>query len=263
MPQLLEFEGKNVDQAVEKACRAVNVPKEKLKYDVISYGSTGIFGLVGSKKARIRVTLARSLKSGEAKAETKDSDVEGDARPETSPESAREAEEKETREQPREPTGDALLAAEGEEALRQIVNSITTDAQIVVKSSPEGLFYHVKGGNSALLIGKRGQTLDAIQYLLEKIVQRKSEQRIRVRVDVEGYQQNRRVSLQRLAEKVSEKVKKTGKPVTLGDLNASDRRIVHLALKNDQEVRTHSKGGGALKKLFIYPRKKPPSDPKS
>jgi spoIIIJ-associated protein len=97
---------------------------------------------------------------------------------------------------------------------------------------------------------------------VEKIVHRKSEQRIRVRVDVEGYQQNRRLSLQRLAEKVSEKVKKTGKPVTLGDLNASDRRIVHLALKNDQEVRTQSKGGGALKKLFVYPRKKQPSNSK-
>ncbi len=251
MKQAAEFEGKSVDQAVETACEAFQVPKEKLKYDVLSYGSTGIFGLVGSKKARIRVTLPVSSLAEEPKREVKPVKPREPEEEKAKPESGAEAH-PERREDP----GEIELAAAGEAALKRILESITPETQVAVETGSEALFFNVKGGNSALLIGKRGQTLEAIQYLVEKIVNRKTDKRVRVRVDVEGYQKNRRISLERLAEKVSEKVKKTGKPVTLGDMNASDRRIVHLALKDDQEVRTQSKGGGALKKLFIFPKKK-------
>ena len=78
---------------------------------------------------------------------------------------------------------------------------------------------------------------------------------MRIQVDVEGYLENRRFSLQALARRLAEKVKRTGKPATIGQMNAHDRRIVHLALKNDSAVRTQSMGDGYLRKLVIYPKK--------
>ena len=115
--------------------------------------------------------------------------------------------------------------------------------------------FNIDGGNPAALIGRRGQVLEAIQYLVEKIINKHSEQRIRVQIDVEGYLNNRRVRLQKLAGRLAEKAKYTGKPAIIRQMNAHDRRIVHLTLRNDSGVRTQSIGNGFLKKLVIFPKK--------
>jgi len=115
--------------------------------------------------------------------------------------------------------------------------------------------FNVVGGNAGVLIGKRGQNLEAIQYLIDKIVNKKSEKRIRLQVDVEGYIKARKENLTKLAEKLAEKTKKTGRPSTIGQISAQDRRTVHLTLKSDKEVRTQSIGDGYYRKLVIFPRK--------
>jgi spoIIIJ-associated protein len=107
------------------------------------------------------------------------------------------------------------------------------------------------------LIGKKGQTLEAIQYIVEKIVNKKSLEKIRVHVDIEGYLENRRINLERLSTRLAEKSKRIGKPVTIGQLNSYDRRVVHLVLKNDSDVRTQSIGDGFYRKLVIFPKKDP------
>jgi spoIIIJ-associated protein len=106
-----------------------------------------------------------------------------------------------------------------------------------------------------MLIGKRGQTLEAIQYLVEKIVNKQNEHRVRVLVDVEGYLKTRKSNLQKLAAKMAEKAQKTQKPVTIGQMNAYDRRTVHLHLKSNSAVRTQSVGEGYYRKLIIFPKK--------
>ncbi len=253
MSPSLEFEGKDVEQAVKNACEALNIPREKLKHDVISYGSTGIFGLVGAKKAKIRVNAPESLR--EIKPETvgkKQPNNIGD-------------DDKLLTELPV-PTTRALddFKADtylenpvgfGRDVLQHIIDSITTDATISIEQDEDRTLLRVKGGKPALLIGKHGQTLEAIQYLVEKIINTHSEQRIRVQVDVEGYLENRQISLQKLVGRLAKKAKQTGKPVTIGQMNAYDRRIVHLALRDDSGVRTKSIGNGYIKKLMIFPRK--------
>ncbi|HHC24754.1 MAG TPA: KH domain-containing protein, partial [Desulfobacterales bacterium] len=146
----------------------------------------------------------------------------------------------------------------GREALQRIVDFITTDAEISVRETPERIFFNVEGGNTAVLIGKRGQTLEAIQYLVEKIINKRSTKRIRIQVDVEGYLDGRKAKLEGLAARLSEKAKRIGKPVTIGQLNAHDRRIVHIALKDDSNVRTQSMGDGFYRKLVIFPQRKFP-----
>ncbi|HEA66072.1 MAG TPA: KH domain-containing protein [Desulfobacterales bacterium] len=241
MSKHLEFEDKSVEKAIQKACDKVHMTKEELRYEVISYGSSGIFGLVGSKKARIRVTI-----------------------PEFAPTPNKTGQPAKKKVLPSEPTKiedsekDAVSTDPvelGKSALQRIIDFITTDAEISVKEASDRILLNVKGGNTAALIGKHGQTLEAIQYLVEKVVNRQMEQRTRIYIDIEGYLEARQASLERLAIRLAEKVKRTGKPETVGQMNAHDRRIVHLALKGDEGVRTLSKGDGFIKKLLIFPKK--------
>lgn len=282
----LEFEGKNIETAIKKACDTLKIKEEKLRYDVISYGSTGIFGLVGTKKAKIRVTLPKHLKTKRHEenanfvesqsilndndddeiasiveetfnendvnrvvdTQTEDSHTPNNDVPDVPIDDKNNDEDTDKKDD-----GSAILA--GEEALKKIVDLITTDAEITVQQENKKIKYNVKGGNTAVLIGKKGQTLEAIQYIVEKIVNKKSYEKIRIHVDIEGYLENRRINLERLSTRLAEKSKRIGKPVTIGQLNSYDRRVVHLVLKNDSGVRTQSIGDGFYRKLVIFPKK--------
>jgi spoIIIJ-associated protein len=257
MSSSLEFEGKDVEQAIKKACDALNITKDKLKHDVISYGSTGIFGLVGARKAKIRVKPPGHLHHRGKKPVSEKPLLKATVKDEPSkPVSI-----KETTTEDLKQDGiktDAFSedsVAIGRDALRRIVDCITDGATISVEQDEEKTLFRIEGGVSALLIGKHGQTLEAIQYLVEKTVNKHSEERMRIQVDVEGYLNDRQASLQKLVERLAKKAKQTGKPVTIGQMNAYDRRIVHLTLKDDNKVRTKSIGNGYIKKLMIFPRK--------
>lgn len=251
MAPSFEFEARNVEKAVKKAGEQLNIEPGELKYEIISYGSSGIFGLVGVKKAKIRVKhqpVAEKIKAVPAETEIPIVEI-GDAAPERPGETEAEAEAEK----------DDLIpvAEEGKVALERIVGAISPESIVDIEMEKETIGYQVSGGDSSQLIGKRGQTLEAIQYLLEKIVNKDLEKRVRIQVDIEGYLKNKKKNLIKLAEKLASKAKKTGKPVTMGQMNAYDRRIVHLSLKNNNGVRTQSRGDGFYRKLIIFPRRKP------
>ena len=252
MSHCVEFEDKNVEMAVKKACEELNIPQEKLKHDVISYGSTGIFGLVGTKKARIRVTLPEP--SPKVVFETSNKEQQNENSYEQTAESV-DSQIEISHDVGADHGVDDDPKELGREALQKIIDLITTDATISIEEHSNRIVFNVRGGNSAVLIGKRGQTLEAIQYLAEKIVNKNRKGRVGIHIDVEGYLEKRRMNLQRLAVRMAEKVKSTGKPAAIGQMNAHDRRIVHIALQDDNMVRTQSKGEGFLKKLVIFPKK--------
>lgn len=247
MSPVLEFESKSVEEAVRKASQELNIPPNKLTHDIISYGSTGIFGLVGSKKAKIRVVVPDDLK--EETADTAGIEDKEDCGEAMAIVNETFGEKDTTR------ISEDNIAL-GKEVLQKIVDFISTDAVVSVGKKEGKLAYEVSGGKTAVLIGKRGQTLEAMQYLVEKIINKQNQERIRVEVDIEGYLQAQRERLEKLALRLSAKVKKSGKPVTAGQFNAHDRRIIHIALKEDRDVRTHSVGEGYYRKLKIYPKRK-------
>lgn len=240
MPHYMEIDGINVDKAIEKACKELNITKDELKHDVISYGSSGIFGLVGTKKAKIRVTIPDV--EIEAKDEIKN---EPDVIDETPIDSIVCEENYEN-----------LYIEKGLDILNRIINIITDDAKTSVKVEKNVIYYEIECSNPAVIIGKRGQTLDAIQYLIEKVVRKNNGSKQNITVDIGGYLNKKRIKLSRLAEKMAEKVMENGKPVSLGQMNAYDRRMIHLALKQNSNVVTHSVGDGFIKKLVIFPKKK-------
>jgi len=144
----------------------------------------------------------------------------------------------------------------GKEALQKMADLITEDATVEAETKEDRLTLKITGGNAGILIGRKGQTLDAMQFLTDKIINRKSEARVRVKVDIEGYMETRKTNLKHLAYKMAEKAKKTGRPTTINQMSAQDRRIVHLALKDDAQVRTQSMGDGYYRRLVIFPKKK-------
>ena len=240
MPNFIEYEAKSVDKALEKACKDLDTSADDLKYDVVSYGSTGIFGLVGVKKAKIRVKTELSRQAVQKEAKQKAQDLVKSAFGIAD-----------------EPVEEAVAAVDcGKEALQRLVDCISEGSTVAAERKNGRVIYKVEGGNSALLIGKRGQTLEAIQYLVEKIVNKHNESRMRILVDVEGYLDNRQANLKRMASKMAEKAQKINKPVTIGQMNAYDRRIVHLHLKDNQAVRTQSVGDGNYRKLVIFPKRR-------
>ncbi len=255
-----EFEGKNLSKAVKKACEELNLVADEIKYDVLSFGSSGIFGLAGAKKARIRVRLLDK---------PEDHNIE-----------AKRAERKNADTGERQSTDDFSLKAEsvddaqrhafpedplemGRAVLQRIIDTITTDATISAEENSGKIALNVSGGNPAVLIGKKGQTLEAIQLVVEKIVNKhhndNSNEKIRVQVDVEGYLETRKANLEKLAERLAEKSKRIRKPISLWQMSSFDRRIVHLALKDDPDVLTQSRGEGYMRKLVILPKKNSPS----
>lgn len=276
MAACFEFEGKNLQKAVAQACQELNIPESQLKYDVISHGASGIFGLVGYKKAKICVTLPEKEKDEKGKKEKTVEDKQ--ELPKLSPVAI--AENQQLSDADSRDSGTDIdqgtdgitrnqaqatgLTGEKEkpemvglEALTRFLDAISLDTRTQVKRNGKEISYQVSGGDTAILIGKKGQTLEAMQYLAEKIINKRFQERIRVRLDVEGYLKAREDNLRRLSKKMAAKAKKTGKPVNMGKMNPQDRRTVHITLKQEPGVRTQSKGDGFIRQILIFPKKSP------
>ncbi|MEE8397484.1 MAG: RNA-binding cell elongation regulator Jag/EloR [Desulfobacterales bacterium] len=259
MKEPLEFVGKSIEKAATAACKKLGIAREKLQYKVISYGSTGIFGLVGSKKAKIVVVMPGAVQTQKAarggskpKAKEKQRKTSAKAAP-------RPTEVKATTPAPtametqKKQEGDSDPKALGLDFLQRVTGLISDNVTLSVEEDPEGLLFEIESSEAAILIGKRGKTLEAIQYLTEKIISKDNESRVHIQVDIEGYQKKRKDSLEALADRMAEKADRTGKPATIGQMSAYERKIVHLKLKEDSRVRTQSKGDGFLRKLVIIP----------
>ena len=250
----LEFSAKNIDKAIEKASDELNLAPDKIRYDILSHGSSGIFGLAGVKKAKIRVHLPEASKERISEDEGSDSLNEISGQKILSVEPLLEGNDSDA---PQPIKFEENPLDLGRTVLQRIVDSITADAEISVEENSGALSFNINGGNAGILIGKKGQTLDAIQSLVEKIVNKHNphNDKIRVQVDVGGYLETRKANLEKLAERLADKSKRIRKPISLGQMSASDRRIVHLALKNDPDIRTKSRGDGYMRKLVIIPQK--------
>ncbi|MFH1138715.1 MAG: RNA-binding cell elongation regulator Jag/EloR [Pseudomonadota bacterium] len=336
---VIEFEGKTTEEALEKARAQLRLPPDELKFEIISTGSSGIFGL-GGKKARIRVTIEEKTKVPPAAAPTlapapapkpafepRESIPEPprrsreNARPENrdAGPSAREGSRgpredrprpekprperprprgprpeqrrpetpeefpRETEEEPAAPifTGAGAplpptqagpgekvyegpedeIMTKARESLAGILNRMSLEAAVVVQRIEDRVILTISGDNSGLLIGKKGATLDALQFLVNKIVNRDNEDKNRVIVDSENYRLRRHQSLVDLAVRMAEKAQRNRRPVTISQLSAHDRRVVHLALQEQTGLRTRSRGDGPLKNVVIIPGSKKPGRP--
>jgi spoIIIJ-associated protein len=226
-----EFEGKTTEEAIQNAARELNLPMEELNIDVIEPGSAGIFGLVGGRKAKIKVTLKTPAELEEE-----------------------EEEERDRGERKEEPQEDDVKFAK--QTLEEILALIPVEATIAASREEKRINLMIQGDRSGLLIGRKGNTLDALQFLVNKIVSKALDKKIDVVIDSENYRRRREDSLTQLALKMGDKAKRIKKPVTTNPMNPHDRRLVHLALKDDEHLETRSRGEGLMKRVVIIPKGK-------
>jgi len=255
-----EIEGKTIDEAIENACSALQVPREKLNIEIISEGTPGFLGM-GAKKARVRaslLTLDMELDSPVDRPEPKGSVT-------AQPPPAAPEERGERTASPPAATRLVSAPADGEpaaERAKQILDGLLKlmqiDSPIVAEETEEAIILSIQGDGSGLLIGKRGQNLDAIQYFVNKATHRSPNGHKMIIIDTEDYRKRREESLVALALRLGEKVKKTKKPVTVGHMNAHDRRVIHLAMQNDASLATKSRGEGEYRKILILPVRRGP-----
>ena len=254
--EVYEFEGKNTEDAIANACRRLNRAREDLEIEVLEPGSAGIFGLVGGRKAKIKVTIpvpAAEIPSEPEPEQEPESAVEPFSAEAPSAGAAAEVPE-EAAEAPLPENENDLKVAR--ETLEKILACIPLkDTSVAVEYSNGAILLNITGDTSGLLIGRKGRTLDALQFIVNKIVNKTLERRVQVVVDSENYRQRRRDSLIEMALRMGEKAKRLKKPVSTNPLNPYDRRIVHLTLRDDADLDTRSRGEGMLKKIVIMPKR--------
>ena len=259
---VLEIEEKSIDDAIEKACREFGVAREKLNIEIISGESGGFLGLF-SKKAKIRASLLDfdiDFSFADDSHKNKEATIKTDSK--TKPEkmviTAKPREQKQTAVSS--PEASATVdtsdtAVKSKELLEGILKRISPEYGVSVTETQEKIILSIEGDESGLLIGKRGQNLDAFQYLLNKAVNKFDNDHKMIMIDSGEYRKRREEFLLGLAEKIREKVKKTKKPVSLANMNAHDRRVIHMVLREDESLTTQSRGEGKYRKIVILPVK--------
>jgi spoIIIJ-associated protein len=225
----VETEGENIDEAIENALKVLGVGRDKITVDIIAEGRKGILGF-GAQKARVRAQL-RTPPLGQT--------------------SAREVA---TTEPAVFSAEAAALVQKAETALREILRLMGVQATIETKTSGDETTLQIHADNSGLLIGRKGQTLEALQYLSSRIAgEHYAGEGPHIVVDIEKYRERRRKTLEDMALRLGEKAKRQRKTVTVEALSAADRRIIHAALQDDPWVSTKSLGQGSYRRLLIIP----------
>jgi len=209
--------------------------------DIISEGRKGIFGF-GAQKAKVRATLIKKI-----------AELKG---PPLAPLPVVGKAAAEPPVVPAAPIDYSALTEKARSALGEILQRMGIAATVQEKTAADGaeIILEIKAEDSGLLIGRKGQTLEALQYLVERIAgERQSSDGPHIVIDIENYRERRRRSLEDMALRLGEKAKRQRKTVTVDALDAADRRIVHAALQDDPWLTTRSLGQGAYRRLLIIP----------
>jgi spoIIIJ-associated protein len=204
----IEVTAKTVEDAVTEALIQLETTSDKIEYEVIEKGSSGILG-IGKKSAVIRAW----------KTEGPDIEVQN--------------------------------------FLKNMFDAMHMEVEVDFQEDKENhtMDIDLRGNDMGILIGKRGQTLDAIQYLVNLVANKKSEDYIRVKVDTENYRKRRKDTLENLARNIAYKVKRTRRSISLEPMNPYERRVIHSALQNDRYVSTHSEGDEPFRHVVVTAKK--------
>lgn len=203
MVNFVEKTGKTVQEAIDLAIEELQCSRDNVDIEVIEEGTKGIFGLIGNKVARVKVTVKES-NSEKAK-----------------------------------------------EFLVSILEKMNVDAEIIAEETEDSILLKVKGDDIGIVIGRRGETLDSLQYLTSLVVNKSKEEYKRVVIDIENYRQKREETLVKLANRLADRVVKYKKNITLEPMNPYERRVIHSSLQNHKYVETYSVGEEPNRKVII------------
>ncbi|MDY3971442.1 MAG: RNA-binding cell elongation regulator Jag/EloR [Clostridia bacterium] len=234
-----EKSAKNKEAAIEAALKELGAAREDVDIEVLDEGSKGFLG-IGARDARVRVTLKKAQSEEAAPAQT------------SAPVRESKKEERPKKESLGGPEEDA------KKFLGDIFSAMNLDVSIDAKMDEQSISIDLAGENMGIVIGKRGDTLDSLQYLTSLVVNQRSEDYIKVSIDTENYREKRTEALLALSNRLAEKVTKTGKKFTLEPMNPYERRIIHSNLQDSETVTTYSVGAEPYRKVVIAPKNSKP-----
>ncbi|MEG0190098.1 MAG: RNA-binding cell elongation regulator Jag/EloR [Lachnospiraceae bacterium] len=255
---------RTLDDAITEASVELGITSDQLDYDIIEKGSTGFLG-IGMKQAVIKARK-KSLNIPTPKVESKTTvhkKVEV-LKTEVPNKDLKE----ELKEEPKEESKEEIKMTTKREAdlvevtvetkevcenfLKDVLKTIGMEVKVTSTIDEEGaLSMEMVGDNMGILIGKRGQTLDSLQYLTNRVANKMQEGYVRVKLDTENYRQRRKETLENLGKNIAHKVKRTRKSVSLEPMNPYERRIIHSALQGDHAISTHSEGDEPYRRVVI------------
>ena len=263
----IEISAKTVDDAINEGLARLGTTSDKMEVEVVDRESSGFLGLFGRHDAKVRVRLK------EVKPATV---VEKKVVKEVKPASVRSNTETKTEEKPvadiqRKPKKkfDEIEKSEPVSADRQekakadavkfltdVFKAMKLEASINVEfdAAENELSIDVKAEDMGVLIGKRGQTLDSLQYIVSLAINKDSNEYVKVKLDSENYRIRRKETLENLAKNIASKVKRTGRQVSLEPMNSFERRIIHSALQGDPDCETFSEGNDPYRKVVVKPK---------
>ncbi|GAA0864921.1 RNA-binding cell elongation regulator Jag/EloR [Paraclostridium tenue] len=230
MKQSLEIKSKNIDDAISKALGQFSVSREDIEVEVIKEPTKGFLGLIGSKDGIYKITIKKKEEV------IKEVDINTDIKIETKQDLT------------------DIDVAKG--FILNIINNLNIDAQIDIRQEKNVIKVNITGKDAACLIGRRGETLDSIQFLAGLALNKANkDSHCKILIDIENYRSKREDSLIRYANKVAREVAKTRKTKKLDYMNPYERRIIHSTLQNDKFVKTYSEGVDPYRRLVIEYKK--------
>ena len=248
--------GDSIDSAVKLALADLGLSEDQVTITVLEEPSKGFFGL-GSKLAKVRVeekAPEKPVKAAEPKKEIKEAKAEKPKKEKKVKESKETVEVSALSERP-----EGLVEAPNHPAdvfLKDLIKEMKLDVNIKTFTGEKLVYIDVDGPDSGTIIGKRGVTLDAIQYLTSLVVNKDDNDYTRVVINAEGYREKREKTLEKLANRLADKAVKTGKSVRLEPMNPYERKVIHTALQLRPEVTTRSEGEEPYRKVVIEPKRK-------
>ena len=269
MEDYITVSAKTLDDAITEALVQLGVTSDRLDYIVVEKGSEGFLG-IGRKQAVIKARRKREEKPVEETVE--ESKVETPVKEEVKPEKKTEKkpakehshtkknvreEKPEVKSEPKKEVELAKVEPQTIETCEKFIYDVMNamgmdDVKVTSVVDEEGaLSINMEGSNMGILIGKRGQTLDSLQYLTNRVANKMQDGYVRVKLDTEDYRRRRKETLENLAKNIASKVKRTRKTDSLEPMNPYERRIIHSALQSDPAVSTHSEGEEPYRRVVV------------
>ena len=263
MEEYITLSAKTLDDAITEALVQLGVTSDRLDYIVVEKGSEGFLG-IGRKQAVIKARRKPEEKPVEETV-IEESKAEAPVKEEVKPEKKTEKKpvkeashaKKEIKSEPKREVELAKVEPQTIETCEKFIYDVMNamgmdDVKVTSVVDEEGaLSINMEGSNMGILIGKRGQTLDSLQYLTNRVANKMQDGYVRVKLDTEDYRRRRKETLENLAKNIASKVKRTRKTVSLEPMNPYERRIIHSALQSDPAVSTHSEGEEPYRRVVV------------
>lgn len=205
---VLEKTGKTVEEALQLGLEELGLTADRVECEVLDAPSKGLFGLIGNKPARVRITVKR-----------------------------------------------LPVVEVAQQFLQNIFSAMQIQVMMEKMTQEDGVVFNLRGENLGVLIGKHGQTLDALQYLTNLAANREADEKVRIILDVEDYRKRRAETLSNLAKRIASQVKRRGDKVVLEPMTPHERKVIHTALQDDPRIVTYSEGEEPRRKVVIALKK--------